>query len=567
MIDLNVYRVAFAPLLVALVILAFSLDGAPEPIDPGPVTATFDAAAAVDTARRLARELPDRRPGSEGDRAAADLVEERFGRVPAGRVLEQSFTAEIDGEDRELRNVVMVLPGATDEAVLVIAGRDSRVGPGAASSAAATGVLLELGEVGGAGERERTVILASTDGSSEGAAGAHELLRALPEGFEPVAAVVIAQPGAAPSPPHVLAGSTGAERPPARLVATAAAMVEAQADADAGLEGALGQLARLALPASLGEAAAVTADGLGSVAISGAGELPLDPALDVRKHLDEESIERFGRAALATVLALATVPNPGGGEPAAYLRAGDNVLPGWALGLIALALLVPPGALALATLARGARDGTAQAALAWAVAWTGPGLAALAAVLLLALVGLVPTPRFPFDPATLGIGADEALALLFLVGVAFAAAVLGPGLHLPAAPTRATLAAAAAAVAVTAAFVAWLANPFLALLLAPLPHLAAAHGLRRPLAPLAMGALALLAAVPFLVALLHTAGSLGWGRSAPWQLVVLVADGQIGVVEAAATLAVLGATLAAVLAAARRPEARPARASRRHRGF
>ncbi|HEY8465922.1 MAG TPA: hypothetical protein VIL04_03880 [Solirubrobacterales bacterium] len=567
MLDLNVYRVAFAPLAAALVILAFSLDGAPEPVDPGPVTATFDSAAAAATARQLARQLPDRSPGSDGDLAAADLVEERFAQIPAGRVLEQNFTAEVGGEDRELRNVVLVLPGATDEAVLVIAGRDARVGPGTASSAAATGVLTELAVALGASERERTLILASTDGASEGAAGAHELLRALPERFTPQAAVVIAQPGAAPSPPHVLAGSTGAERPPARLIATAAAMVEAQAGADPGLGAALGQLARLALPASLGEGAALTADGLGAVTISAAGELPLDPALDTREHLDEESIDNFGRAALATVQALASVPDAGAGGPSAYLRAGDNIVPGWALGLIALALLIPPGALALTALARAARDGTAQTALAWTAAWVAPALAALAALYLLTLVGLVPTPSFPFDPATLTIGVDEALALLFLCAVAAAAALFGPGLHLPQGPTRETLAAAAGAVAVGAALVAWLANPFLALLLAPLTHLVAVHALRAPLSQLAVAALALLAAIPFAAALLHVASALGWGLDAPWELAVLTASGQIGVVEAAATLALLGATLASVLAAARRPQARGARVSREPRGF
>jgi hypothetical protein len=551
-LDLNVYRVAFAPLAVALVILAFSLDGAPEPIDPGPVTTTFDAPAAAAAARTLAREFPDRAPGSDGDLAAADFVEERFGQIAAGRVLEQNFTAEIDGSDRELRNVVLLLPGASDEAVLVLAGRDARVGPGVASSAAATGVLLELANWLGTTERERTLILASTDGASEGAAGAHELLKALPERFELEAAVVISQPGsAALEPPHLLAGSTGAERPPARLIATARSMLERQAELDPGLDGAVGQLVGLALPAALGEQAALTARGLGAVTISSAGQLPLAPEEDTREQLAVESLDRLGRAALATVGALTTASGPAA-EPGAYVRAGDNIVPGWALGLIALALLAPPAALAVTGLARSARDGTAQTAIGWVLAWVTPGLVALVALYALALVGLIPTPQFPFDPATLSLGFDEGIALLFLCGVAIAVAIVGPGLHLPAGPSRATLAAAAAAVAVAAALVVWLVNPFLALLLVPITHVVAVHGRREPLGQLAVAAVALAAAIPFGAALLHVASELGWGAEAPWQVAVLTATGQIGAPEAAATLVLLGATLASVLAAGRR---------------
>src|SRR5690606_13825844 len=121
--------------------------------EPGPVTTAFDGAAATAFARTIARDFPDRTPGSEDDMAAADFVEENFGQISAGRVHEQRFSADVGGSTRELRNVILVLPGATDESVLVVAGRDSRAGPGATTSAAATGVLLELAAVLGTTER------------------------------------------------------------------------------------------------------------------------------------------------------------------------------------------------------------------------------------------------------------------------------------------------------------------------------------------------------------------------------------------------------------------------------
>ena len=64
MLDLKAYRLGFAPLLAALVVLAFSLQGVPEPLEPAVGTIEFDAEGATDSARTLARISPDARPGS-----------------------------------------------------------------------------------------------------------------------------------------------------------------------------------------------------------------------------------------------------------------------------------------------------------------------------------------------------------------------------------------------------------------------------------------------------------------------------------------------------------------------
>ena len=172
----------------------------------------------------------------------------------------------------------------------------------------------------------------------------------------------------------------------------------------------------------------------------------------------------------------------------------------------------------------------------------------------------MPRPPLPYDPSRFALGLTEVLAL---VGLAALAGAVWWRLGLrrpPAAPDRATVAAACAAVALVAAGVLWLANPFLALLVAPLPHLLALHAggpnlARRAAAPLAIAAL-----LPLAAALTHVAGRLDWGASAPWQLVLLATGGGIGPVQAASALGVLAASAALVWAslgqAARTPEGR-----------
>ena len=124
--DLRLYRLAFIPAVLALVVLAFSLRGVPDAVEPPPGTLEFDAQAAAESTRDVLALGESRPPGSAADNAAADFVAERFGAVVAGSLGEQTVEATIDGEDTVLRNVTLTLPGNSDHAILIIAGRDSR---------------------------------------------------------------------------------------------------------------------------------------------------------------------------------------------------------------------------------------------------------------------------------------------------------------------------------------------------------------------------------------------------------------------------------------------------------
>jgi hypothetical protein len=551
-LDLNAYRLGFAPLLAALVIVAFSLQGVPEPLEPAVGTIEFDADAAAEEARDLARVAPDRRPGSEDAATAADFVRRSFEEVASGSVAEQSFEASVNGEDVELRNILLTLPGSRGRAILIVAERDTRGGSGAASSASATGVLLQLAAELGVAGRERTLIFGSIDGAGAEAEGARELIAALPERRVVDAAVVISQPGAGePAVPHLITSSGGEERPSQPLIRTAEETLASRAQAGSGLDGALGQVARLALPAAAGTQAALLSEGVDAVAISGAGEVPLPPEEAGEDRLSAESIERFGATVLALVGALDTAPEPMIEEPESYVRLGDNTIPGWAISLLALALIVPPVLPVGIALARAGSDGSARVALGWAAEWALVALTPLLAVYLLALAGLIPRPEVPYDPGRFAVGPMEVVALAFLAALALAAWwVLGLR-RAPARPVPAVLGAAAGALCLAACLVAWLANPYLALAMAPLAHVVMVHSTSGRLAAGGAIALALLAAVPVLAVVLHVAASLGWGASTPWQLVVLVAGGGLGLLATASLAVALVAVIAVVRSALR----------------
>src|ERR1051325_2562485 len=92
-INFRLYRLAFLPAVLAVIVAMFSLEGAPDPLEPVTPPTTFEGDRAAAVARQIANVAPDRPPGSHGDAAVADLVAGRFDEVPAGAVTEQRFDA------------------------------------------------------------------------------------------------------------------------------------------------------------------------------------------------------------------------------------------------------------------------------------------------------------------------------------------------------------------------------------------------------------------------------------------------------------------------------------------
>ncbi|HEY2637031.1 MAG TPA: hypothetical protein VGI54_06555, partial [Solirubrobacteraceae bacterium] len=561
-VDLRLYRISFIPAIAALVALLFSLQSQPGPLRPLVAPAGFERGPAADYARQIATEAPDRTPGSEGDTKAAALVEHTFKAVTSGQLVVQHY-----GDGGDLTNVILRLPGESRNEVVLIAPRDTASPPGAASSAAATGALEELASGIGTSQHTKTIVLVSTDGASEGASGAAALVDSYLDPSLVNAIVTLEQPGAAtPHQPYVLDSSTGAQSASIQLVRTAELSLLDQTGLHAHEPGPFGQLAALALPGGLGEQAVLIARGLESVGISSAGERPLPPDQDQLDDFSPKTMDEFGRAAFDLVLALDAAPGSPVHGPDAYLEVGGNLIPGWALAVLALALLIPALVAAVDALARAGRRGSARAAIGWASVRSVPLLAALALLYAMAIVGVVPRPSFPFDPGRYGVGPSEVLALAALVLTALGVWWWLGRNRMPVLMAPEGGASALGLLAGIALLAVWIVNPYLALLLVPLAHpwvfeARAGRRARRPKRWPVSVAVAV-ALVPLLLGALSVAGRLDLDAGVVWSLALSIGDFGVRIPIAIAACVLAGSVAALVLVAGAGSEAGPPGPSR-----
>jgi hypothetical protein len=198
-------------------------------------------------------------------------------------------------------------------------------------------------------------------------------------------------------------------------------------------------------------------------------------------------------------------------------------------------------------------------AIGWAVSRALPPLVALLFFYFLSVVGLVASPPFPFDPNLFGTGAGQIFVIVLLALIAGGVYYAIRGWRVPAVLPRAAAVPALGAVSTLAVLVAWLANPFLALLLVPTAHVWTCCAARRqPLPwPFVLGA-GILSLLPLSLALANVADSLGSGS--PWLLLLMVSDGQVGFGTMLA-LCLVGGGLLGILAASK--PAAPAPGGRR----
>jgi len=598
-----VYRTAFLPALLALLVVGFSLEDRP-PAAASPLPAVgFDSARAFgpeerpprDSLRELGAAFPLRPAGSPGDAGVADRVAAAF----AGngfRVRRERRTGRTVEGPQELEAVVGVRPGLSDRRIVVLAHRDA-VGRGALAELSGTAALLELArvfrsrgprsEVRG-GERPRvvgrelrkTLVLVSTSGGAAGGAGAGSWARAAREGARVDAVLVLGDlAGTRPRRPWVVPWSNADDPPALRLRRTVEAAVRAEGAASPGGTRAAAQWVRRAVPATLGEVGEVAAAGLPAVGLSVAGER--GPAPDA--PVSEARLDAMGRAALRGVSAIdAAGRRPLAGPPG--IVALRNVVPDWSLRLLVGALLLPALLAAVDALARARRRGLPVGrAVSRVLALAAVGLAAWAWLRLLGLVGALDAPPGPvLAGASL---AERLVSLSALLAGALALLALRPALGLrfrlrsararaaalPVAAQRrrrfarpgAATAAQGPAIAVVLSALAtlvWVFNPYAAALLLPLAHLwlAVATGgprWRGPLGAVALvaGALPLLL-VPFAYAAAWDAGPL----AVAWTAVLAAAGGHLSLATAAVVAILLACALWLVRTLARPAEPAPA---------
>ena len=152
MLDVRVYRAAFLPALLALFVVAFSLQGRPSPLRTRAIADAFDPARAYGSERARDSLL---QLGAAFPRAAAGLGRRRRAGRPRRRRLPRRRASRrrgrpragrtVDGET-ELETVVGVRPGLSSRRIVVLAHRDSLDSPGLADLSG-TAALLELARI------------------------------------------------------------------------------------------------------------------------------------------------------------------------------------------------------------------------------------------------------------------------------------------------------------------------------------------------------------------------------------------------------------------------------------
>jgi len=561
----RLYRAAFVPALLAVVLAMFSLGSRPGALRQGlAADVLFDGELAANEARSIADANPDRRPGSVGDRATARRVRDTLER--------RRFRTEVDrfqGAGKDLVNVIGRRAGRLRRQIVVVAARDARSAPDVPGSAADTAALLEFARVFQGRPTEKTLVLASVDGSTLGQLGADRLAASLDEPSLVDAVLVVSDLGARPREgSFIQAWSNDSRRGGIGLQRTIADSIRLELDEPVRSTGAFGQFAHLALPIGIGAQGVLLEQGYEAARISGSGQLPPDGDGSA-EDLDEDHLGGLGRATLRTVTALDQGPRPEHG-PGTYVTAVSQVMPGWVLSLLALTLLLPAIVGSVDAFARARRRRRPVAAwLRWVAVGTAPFVAGLALAELLALAGATPepppAPTAPADhPLTPG-------AVLALAAVAAIVALLWYALRVlvvrgdPALadPSDAGAGCAVALVLSATALVLWAVNPYAALLLVPAVHLWILAILTDPAPPrrgrvlmVCVGVLpAALVALYYLVSL-----SLD-PLSGSWYLFLLVTGHSVGLITAligCALLGVLASTVAIVHARQDVPPAAPA---------
>jgi hypothetical protein len=406
-----------------------------------------------------------------------------------------------------------------------------------------------------------------------GAAGAKLLAGELAQ-VPPEAVVVLSQPGSGLGRrPFVVPWSAGPQSASIQLVESARAAVAAEFGGDPLALGTFSSLFHLAIPDGLQEQAVLIEHGIDAIGISSAGDRPLPPSRDRIASLDPVALGGFGRAALSAVFALDRLPQPLEHGPSAYLPLAGKLIPGWALALLAVALLMPIGIVSIDGLAAASRGREpVLRTLLWTLGRSIPFLAVLVLAALLSVIGLIARPAFPVDPQHHSLGIGAAVVLLALIAAFVLSVVATRSLGPPGAAHEA-LTPAVGVVIFCAAGLIWLANPYLALLLVPTAHLWLAAALPELRAAIVPALLALLLGLVMpLVAIVYLGASLGVGWAVPWQLLLMFTGGHFGLPQSFAVCALGGCLIAIVeLTLGRRarvPRERPAVGPRigRHAG-
>jgi hypothetical protein len=418
MLDPRIYRTGLMVVVVAVIVGAFSLGNQSGPLTATLVPDAFNGQNAYTTMQTLAAEYPNRPPGSQGDTAIANYVQESL-KQDGFMTSDARFTAQTVDGPRTIETVTGTLAGTTPGTIVVVAHRDSARASASGSPAelSGTAVLLELAHDLAAQTQQRSVVLASTS-ASIGAAGAEQLARTLPG---PIDGVIVLgdMAGVEVHSPIVVPWSDKQLVAPPLLRNTVAAAISQQANVNPTDESLGGQFLHLAFPLAATEQRPFADSGEAAVLVSTSGARV--PAPD--EPTSANQIYGFGRAVLATVTALATGPELPG--PSSYLSVHGEVIPAWAVRLLVFALILPVLLATIDGLARARRRGYRVGRwVVWVLTACVPfALAVLVVVGLRAVGAIEVAPPGPVGGAAItlsGRAVATLIGLVCLIAAAFA---------------------------------------------------------------------------------------------------------------------------------------------------
>jgi hypothetical protein len=566
MLDPRIYRMCLAPVVLAVILLAFSLENQQGALSSNLAPDAYSGGYANATMNALAKSYPDRRPGSEGDNHLARYVAGQL-KADGFEVSTDAFRGRTVDGPRTLENVVGVRAGLGTGSIVLVAHRDALSSP-ATADLSGTATLLALARVLSGETQQRTVVLASTSGSA-GASGALRLARSLQQ---PVDAVVVLGDlaGKVVRQPVVVPWSDGQQVAPPVLRNTLTAALVTQARLPAGTTGLIGQLAHLAIPMAPSEQGPFGLSGEPAVLLSVSGER----GPSAREPTSLAQLSGMGSTVLQAVNALDSGPQVP--APSTYLGFSGKSIPAWSVSLLVLMLILAVLVTTVDALARARRRGHSI------LRWTGwvlsaalPFALAVLVVIAARVLGLIAAaPPGPVGRGAIavhggGIALLATIACVVVVGLVWVRPVLvtiiGPRpARVGREPYGDGAAAALLLILCVVALVVWFANPFAAVLLVPALHLwmwIVVPGVRLP-RPVVIVLLAAGFALPAVVALSY-ALTLGLNPlELAWSCVLLLAGGAVGVLSALEWSVVLGCAFSVIALAWRaarapRPEAVP----------
>ena len=340
---IRVASVVVAPALLALLFSVSTTGTLPRrPLEP-----LFDGSSAAALAAELSIEFPSRVPGTFGAEGATHWYTEMIAGLglPAEEDVWEADLPELG--EVELRNVVTVIPGRSEEAIVLVAHRDNAgVGRELGDNASGTAALIEIArsyalqDIAPAPLPQRTLVLVSTDAGAYGGAGASRFAEESPRAEGALAAIVLDGIGGRGRPRLAVAGNQ-ATSPARALVSTAAARIDEQAGVRPSIPSVLTQLVDLGIPFAAGEQGPFLAHGVAAVTLTtdDAGD-PNVPVGDSAAPIAPARLGALGRSTEALVDSIDASVGAAFRTPDT-LFLDDRTASGWAVRLALVVATVP----------------------------------------------------------------------------------------------------------------------------------------------------------------------------------------------------------------------------------